>query len=503
MKDAIDLLCNTTKSTLGPKGSNCIIDTSSFSPFITNDGVTIASNIQSDDKIINTILEIAKEASIKTNQTIGDGTTTTLVLLQAIFNEGLKLIQNNINPMVLKKELTQSLNYCLTQISKYSRIPTEEDLINIATISANDNEIGKLVYEAFSKVKNKSAINVKEWDNNYNAITIDKGYEIPIDMSPYFFKDSEKINLENVHVLLINNVLENLEQISTVINSTINENIPLLIIAKDYNLDALNDILILNQENNLKIYLLKLLDYGFKLQNTFYDLEAILNTDSTSRLEYRSLDNTTKINRISITNNICILQFEISEAINRRIKVLEQFKENNNDEYELEIINKKIAMLKYGIININVGSFTTTERREIKMRVDDALCAIDSAAKGITYGCGTTYNLIANNFNCKTNGDLIIKQALEQPFKVIMYNAGIENKIVDDIKNNHFSKIYNIKNNKMESLSNTTVIDPTNVIIASITNAVSIASMLLTTSSIIINEENQNTTKKINDYNEL
>ena len=244
MKDAIDLLCNTTKSTLGPKGSNCIIDTSSFSPFITNDGVTIASNIQSDDKIINTILEIAKEASIKTNQTIGDGTTTTLVLLQAIFNEGLKLIQNNINPMILKKELTQSLNYCLTQISKYSRKPTEEDLINIATISANDNEIGKLVYEAFSKVKNKSAINVKEWDNNYNAITIDKGYEIPIDISPYFFKDSEKINLEYVHVLLINNVLENLEQISTVINSTINENIPLLIIAKDYNLDALNDILI-------------------------------------------------------------------------------------------------------------------------------------------------------------------------------------------------------------------------------------------------------------------
>ena len=210
MKDAIDLLCNTTKSTLGPKGSNCIIDTSSFCPFITNDGVTIASNIQSDDKIINTILEIAKESSIKTNQTIGDGTTTTLVLLQAIFNEGLKLIQNNINPMVLKKEITQSLNYCLTQISKYSRKPTEEDLINIATISANDNEIGKLVYEAFSKVKNKSAINVKEWDNNYNAITIDKGYEIPIDISPYFFKDSEKINLEYVHVLLINTVLENL-----------------------------------------------------------------------------------------------------------------------------------------------------------------------------------------------------------------------------------------------------------------------------------------------------
>ena len=166
MKSAINLLCGSVKITLGPKGNNVIIDHSSFSPFITNDGVTIAENIESEDEVVNTILTLAKEASIKTNDIVGDGTTTTLVLLEGIFNEGLKLINEGYNPIILKKELNNYMDKLINELENISRIPTNKELFNVALTSSNDDDIAKNIYDAYLKTKSINAINIKEVESS-------------------------------------------------------------------------------------------------------------------------------------------------------------------------------------------------------------------------------------------------------------------------------------------------------------------------------------------------
>ena len=205
MDQAIELLCNTVKTTLGPKGSNIIIDHSAFNPFITNDGVTIAENIESDDAIINTILQLAKEASINTNSTVGDGTTTTLVLLQSIYNLGKKMINDGMNPILLKKELARSTKEIIKLITQYSHIPSEEELLNIIVTSANSKEIGKDIYQAYTLTTDSRTIYLKESNNEKTEIIYKKGYVIDtLIASTFFFKDEKEIDsfFTNLDVLL-------------------------------------------------------------------------------------------------------------------------------------------------------------------------------------------------------------------------------------------------------------------------------------------------------------
>ena len=218
MNVAINLLCNTVKATLGPKGNNVIIDHSTFSPFITNDGVTIASNIESDDEVINTILNIAKEASIKTNEIVGDGTTTTLVLLQSIFNEGMKLIDNGINPIILKEELNYSLNKLIIELKKLSIKPSKSDLLNISITSSNSETIGKIITDTFLKVKNINSISINENNTNNTEVLFSKGYSFSTNLaSIYYFKDKSELYIKEPFILLFNMYLDNLEIISNII----------------------------------------------------------------------------------------------------------------------------------------------------------------------------------------------------------------------------------------------------------------------------------------------
>ena len=219
MIEAIDLLCDTVKVTLGPKGNNVIIDHSNFSPFITNDGVTIAENIESDDEITNTILELAKEASIKTNEIVGDGTTTTLVLLQSIFKEGLKVINEGVSPIILKQEIDESLNKIIELLKSKSRKPTNNDLLNISTISSNDKKIGKLIYEAYLKTQNKDAIKIIETNDIDCSLNFIKGYNFEtVIASPYYFNEFKEINITNCKILIIDKTLEGIEEVANVLN---------------------------------------------------------------------------------------------------------------------------------------------------------------------------------------------------------------------------------------------------------------------------------------------
>lgn len=503
MNIGINLLCNTVKTTLGPKGNNIIIDHSTFSPFITNDGVTIASNIESEDKVINTILNIAKEASIKTNEVVGDGTTTTLVLLQSIFNEGIKLINQGVNPIILKDELNNSLNNLVKELKKMSNKPQKIDLLNIATTSSNSNEIGKIITDTFLKVKNINSINIKESDDFETKVIFNKGYTFETNLaSLYYFKDKSELLINKSYILIFNTYLDNLEIISNVINDCINKKRELVIIAKDYSEDLVNQVISLYMDNIVNIYLFKTPEYGINELIFLNDISIISNTKIIDSL----LENNIKvgvINSIKINKNNSIIEFNKNDKINELVKEIKKDLNNNLNVIDKDFNNKRLSMFTSSIAEIRVGANTITERRELVMRYTDALFAINASTEGIILGSGIPFLKLSENLKIKSDADKVLKISLTKPFLQILTNSGINHEnILKEIKDNNFNILYNVKNNSYEDINITTVLDPVNVLINSLTNAVSIASMLLTTSSMIINEC-KNELNKINDFNQL
>ena len=500
MSEAINLLCNTVKITLGPKGNNVIIDHSSFSPFITNDGVTIAENIESEDEVINTILTLAKEASIKTNDIVGDGTTTTLVLLEGVFNEGLKLIKEGYNPIILKKELNSHLNRLIIELENISHFPTNKDLYNVAKTSSNDNLIAKNIYDAYTKTKNINAINIKEIDSNTSHIEYLNGYRFETVLaSNYFLNEQNTIEYNNPNILILNNKLENIESIAEILNEVIKKNESLIIISDDYNDDVVNDLVSLYLSNEIKICLLKTPSYGHKAHEIQKDISVITNSNIVKN-DYITLNNLGKVNNIVISNEEVIISFDYNDNIKKLIK---EIKSNNENEIEKNFNDLRISMLSTTVANILVGATTTTERRELKMRYIDALHAIDISTKGILPGAGIALLKLRSNIKLESDIDKLFYNVLYLPFKQILINSGLNDKeIYDNIKKNNFNKLYNINKSNYENINDTLVIDPTFVVLNALKNAVSISSMLLTTSHLIINEY-KNNLNKISDYNEM
>ncbi len=488
MTSSIHLLCGAVKKTLGPIGNNAIIDHSNFSPFITNDGVTIAKNIESDDEVQNTILELTKEASIKTDELIGDGTTSTLVLLEAIFDSGQEFIKRGKKPITLRNELIDALNKYLPLLDNYRRKPSQNELLNIAINSANDDEIGKNVYNAFLKVQNKEACFLSDSLNEKTEVKCYTGYQIEtILASPYFIVDNAKTVLENALILLVNKDIINTEELAFAVNECFTKKLPLVIIANDFSENLINDILVLNFEKKCKITLLKNPEYGEKRDALLKDLAIIFNCEillSSDYLDYKHLG---KVSYLEIDKDKTIFSFSQNENIKKHIKSL---KEKLAKDKDSTFIEKEIAMLTTGLVEISIGGISKTEIREKHMRYQDALCAIDIALQGICPGCGIPFLLVKERIKPKTEGEKVFWNCLSKPFQQILENAGLNyEEILDEIKKSDFNILYNVLKNKFEPLTETSVIDPIEVLKASLKNATSIASMLLTTTSLIINEQ--------------
>ncbi|MBQ3020876.1 MAG: hypothetical protein IJD92_01470 [Bacilli bacterium] len=500
MKEAINLLCNTVKVTLGPIGNNVIIDHSLFNPFITNDGVTIAKNIESEDEVINTILELAKEACIKTDESVGDGTTTTLVLLQSIFNNSLKFLEN-YSPILLKQELDLLTNKIIKDIKKLSIKPTKKDLYNIAVISSNDKIIGKNISDVYLKTKNKDVISIKESDNLYTSINYLKGYSFSTLLaSNYYLKNNKKINIDNPYILIIDNNLYDIELVADIINEELKNKNKLIIIANNYSEEFINEILSLNIDYGDFIYLLNTPLYGINSKYTLEDLSLISGAKISSKEIY--LNDLGKVNNVSIDEEMTIFNFSNNDKVRLRIKELKNEIKYINDSLEKEFFSRRISMLSTCTAEILIGAPTSLERRELKMRYIDALSAIDTSINGIVPGSGLIFLKISDDLKENNLASKILKASLISPIKQILYNSGVDSNILEEIRNSNYSYIYNIKTKEFENINNTTVIDPTNVIINALQNANSIAGMLLTTSSLIINEYN-NTLNKVDDFNEL
>ena len=499
---AIALLCGTVKKTLGPRGSNAIIDHSLMNPFITNDGVTIARNIESEDERINTILTLAKEASIKTDETVGDGTTTTLVLLESLFKSGLAKIKDGLNPHLLKNELDEALENIIEEIKKESKIPTEENYYNIASIAASNKNIGKLITRMYLKVG--SAIKIEEGKTSETYTKIINGYSFePLLASPYFFNNTNEIIYKNNLILIMLKEVNEIGEISEIINYTIEKRIPLVILATDYTEEVINEVLSLNLSKITNVTLLKLPEYGLHQMEVLKDLEIISNAKIAKSSDELSLNNLGKCEEIKITKELATINNNLqSKVIKRYINNLKEKISTIDDDFELEFQSNRLSKLTNGIGIIYVGATTTTEAREKKMRFDDAFCALNCAANGIIPGSGLILLKIKENLETKNNGSIILKEALDKPFMQILENVGINpSNIYNKIKASDFDIIYNVFENKFETISKTKVIDPTTVVITSLKNAVSIAGMLLTTTSLIINEQQESINYNLN--NEL
>lgn len=501
--EAIHLLCSTVKKTLGPRGSNAIIDHSLLNPFITNDGVTIARNIESEDERVNTILTLAKEASIKTDEMVGDGTTTTLVLLESIFKKGLEKIKAGINPNILKKELDEATEEVLIKIKEESKMPTKKDYFYIASIASSDEEIGSMISDTYLKLKRKGTLKIEESESQETYAKIITGYTFDTLLSsPYFLTSNSEIEYQDSYLLLLNTEVNEMEEISTIMNFLIEKKIPAVILAKDYSEEVINEVLSLNFNRITNVILLEIPEYGTHQMDLLQDLEVLTNAKIESQTEKIEIYHLGKCKNIKINKDKVIIISDMTKELNDHVNKLKQELIKEKDSYEQDFLNERIAKLTTGQGIIYVGARTPTERREKKMRFDDALSAIECASDGIIPGSGLILLKISKELENKHHGYDILKEALNKPFRQILENAGSNIKEIETkIEENNFNILYNSLEETYEDINKTKVIDPTNVVINTVKNAVSIASMLLTTTTLIINEHQE--VKQINLNNEI
>jgi len=500
--ESINILCGTVKETIGPKGNNILIDHSNFSPFITNDGVTIAKNIESDDAVVSTILEIIKEASIKTNDVVGDGTTTTLVLLESLYMESLKYINKGESPILLKKELDKVLNIILKELDDLKRKPTDDDLKNIALISASDEELGNIAYQVTRKVKSKDAIIIKDALLNNTSIRYLKGYSFDINLaSPYFLRESNILNYKNAYVLILNTSFVSLESISFILNDILNNKQDTVIIANNFEENVVQELVSLILTTNINICLLKIEDYGMHVYETLKDVECITGASIVEMDDEVTFKDIGVAENIEITNDKITINYKSNlKTKNYLAKLTKQLKDMTSD-LDKEFFEKRKAMFSKGTAEIKLGAPTKTEGIEKRMRLEDALCALSVANKGVLTGGGVSLLKIANNLDDSNYAYEIWKKALKNPFLQIIKNAGIDFLDIEEklVKEN-YTAIYNVALLKWEKNDDTKVIDPYLVVKEALINAVSIAGMLITTTSLIINEYKNNKESEYSDW---
>ncbi len=504
MAEAIDLLCGTVKQTLGPMGSNVIIDHSSFQPFITNDGVTIAKNIESDDEVVGAIIEIAKEASIKTDENVGDGTTTTLVLLESLINLSQKYIDNGVNPLVLKKSLLEKLDEIIKKLEDLRMDATLDNLINIANVSANDREIGALVGDIVQNIDEKQAITIKERSESILEAKYIKGYSCPIvHPSEYYFQDKKNISLDEAYILIINDFVSDVESISDILNDAMANEKALVIVAKDFDDYFINEMVSLNFEGKIKCFMLKIAEYGVRERIIEKDLEVITGAHIVERNSDITGANVGRIKHLYLDKESLKMSYRDDIKLNDYIGNIEEEIKNIEDAFDREFYQRRKAMFSKGMVEINIGAPTKTECHEKKMRLDDAIYSTFAAKKGILPGGGISLLKIAESIDEDSEASIIWKEALKKPFEQIMINAFLNGEEVKEkIKKEDYKIIYNVCKEQYESVNDTNIVDAFLVVRNSLINACSIANMLLSTKSLVINEY-QNNMNKVNDYTEI
>jgi len=501
----VNTLADAVKVTLGPKGRNVIIDRSYGAPTVTKDGVTVAKEIELEDKFENMGAQMVKEVASKTSDVAGDGTTTATILAQAIFREGAKSVAAGSNPMDVKRGIDKAVEVVVKELRKLSK-PTKDakEIAQVGTISANNDEaIGAIIAEAMEKVGKEGVITVEEAKGLETELEIvegmqfDRGY-----LSPYFVTNAEKmeVELEDCLILINEKKISNMKDLLPILEQIAKMGRPLLIISEDIEGEALATLVVNKIRGTLHVAAVKAPGFGDRRKAMLEDIAILtggkmISEDMGYKLENTKIEDLGRAKRITIDkdNTTIIDGAGARAALEGRVKQIRAQVEETTSDYDREKLQERLAKLVGGVAVIKVGAATETEMKEKKARVEDALNATRAAVEeGIVPGGGVAYlRTLGALDRMKLEGDeevgvRIVKKSLEEPLKMIANNAGLEGSIVvEKVKEKKGAYGFNARTDKYEDMIAAGVIDPTKVTRFALQNAASVASLMLTTQCMI------------------
>ena len=508
LETGVNQLANTVKITMGPKGRNVVLDKKYGAPLITNDGVTIAKEIELKDPFENMGAQLIKEVSVKTNDVAGDGTTTACLLAQAIIREGIKNVAAGANPIILKKGIagaTEAVVDALKEISK--PIENSTAIAQVAAISAGDEEVGKLISEAMQKVGNDGVITVEESKTMKTELTIvegmqfDRGYA-----SPYMVTNTDKMEavLENPVILITDKKISNIQEILPVLEEVVKHGLKLLIIAEDIEGEALATLLVNKLRGTFNVVAVKAPGFGDRRKAMLEDIAiltggTVISTDLGLELKDTTLAMLGRAKQVKVDkeNTTIVEGAGDSENIKNRIKSIRSQMAETTSDYDKEKLAERLAKLAGGVAVVNVGAATEIEMKEKKLRIEDALSATRAAVEeGIVPGGGTAllYTISAvDKYMAGLEGDektgaSIIRRAIEEPVRQIATNAGLDGAVIVNnilMANKGINYGYDALKNRYCDMVAEGIIDPTKVTRSALQNAASVAGTLLTTESLV------------------
>ncbi len=512
LKKGVDAVADAVRVTLGPRGRNVVLDKKFGAPTVTNDGVTIAKEIELADAFENLGAQLVKEVSTKTNDVAGDGTTTATVLAQALVNEGLKNVTAGANPMSLKRGMQKACSMVVEQIKKNS-VPVKDEYISkVAAISANNDEIiGNLIADAMKLVGTDGVITVEEAKTTENSLEhvkgmqFDRGY-----ISPYFAMRSEDgvVNFEDCYILIHEKKISSMKPMVPILEKVLQAQRPLLIIAEDVEGEALTALIVNLLQSGLKICAVKAPGFGDRRKAMLEDIAILTGGNVISEelgmtLEKITLDDLGKAKKITIDKeNTTIVEGAGDEKDREaRVKTIKKQIDETTSDYDKEKLQERLAKLSGGVAVINIGAATEVELKEKKARVEDALSATRAAVQeGIVPGGGITIihaSECLNNFSAKDPDEVlgakIVESSVKSPLKQIAENAGIDGSvIIYKLEKEKWGMGFNAATLKIENMIEAGVIEPAKVVRCALENAVSIASLVITTETLIAEKKEEN-----------
>lgn len=503
----IDQLADTVKITLGPKGRNVVLDKKFGAPLITNDGVTIAKEIELEDPFENMGAQLVKEVSIKTNDIAGDGTTTATLLAQALIREGMKNVTAGANPMVLKKGIADAVNVAVEAVKKNSKqVSGTDDIARVATVSSQDEFIGKLIAEAMEKVTTDGVITVEEsktaetYSEVVEGMMFDRGY-----IAPYMVTDTDKMvaELDNPLILITDKKISTTQEILPLLEQVVQMGKKLLIIAEDVEGEALTTLVLNKLRGTFTCVAVKAPGFGDRRKEMLQDIATltggtVITSDLGLELKDTTVDQlgTARQVKIEKENTIIVDGSGDKEAIKGRVAQIRQQIETTTSDFDREKLQERLAKLAGGVAVIKVGAATEVEMKEKKLRIEDALAATKAAVEeGIVAGggiaCMNAIPAVAEfvdtlEGDAKTGAKIVLK-ALEEPLRQIVANAGLEGSVIcDNVKKaNKVGYGFNALTEEYTDMVSAGIVDPTKVTRSALQNASSVAAMVLTTESLV------------------
>ena len=507
MVRGVDILADTVKVTLGPKGRNVVLEKSFGSPLITNDGVTIAKEIELEDHFENMGAKLVSEVASKTNDIAGDGTTTATVLTQAIVREGIKNVTAGANPIGIRRGIETAVAAAVEAL-KNNAIPVanKEAIAQVAAVSSRSEKVGEYISEAMEKVGKDGVITIEESRGMETELEVvegmqfDRGY-----LSQYMVTDSEKMvaDLENPYILITDKKISNIQEILPLLESILQSNRPLLIIADDVDGEALPTLVLNKIRGTFNVVAVKAPGFGDRRKAMLEDIAiltggTVITEDLGLELKDATIEALGQAARVTVDKDSTVIVEGAGnpEAISHRVSVIKSQIETTTSEFDREKLQERLAKLSGGVAVIKVGAATETELKEMKLRIEDALNATRAAVEeGIVAGGGTALvNVIPAVANLELTGDEatgrnIVLRALEEPVRQIAHNAGFEGSIViDRLKNAEVGTGFNAATGEWVNMIEEGIIDPVKVSRSALQNAASVASLILTTEAVVANK---------------